>query len=1194
MTERNAQVLLDKTGALYEQLIKNHDKQRADKLAAIMKKAVDEDVYIAFTGHYSAGKSSLINSLLLENILPTSPIPTSANVVVIRKGGQRVVLHTTEGACAELEGAYDKEAVQQFCKDGEQIETVEIFDDYKGVDPHVAYIDTPGIDSTDEAHFLSAASILHQADALFYVVHYNHVHSEENVLFLRSIKESIPNIYFIVNQIDRHDEAETPFKDYQAQVEDMLANEGISKDALFFTSVTEPEHPLNEIGSLRRTLKELEQQSKEQMLLLTEQKITNLLRDHTEMLTQQDEKDGPDFTEQLKTQTELVNSLKSELEETAKKPIQAEHVIKEEVNRILNNANLTPFEMRELAAACLESKEPGFKTGFLFSKTKTAQEKERRRADFFADVKKRTEAEADWHIIDTLNKQAKAFRIESNDCLKRIQAYRTPLHIDMIERAVKPGAKLSPEYVLTYTKDLADLIRREAKAKAAEIAEKLAAFIRDGSAGQQKEIQAQLQRETEKLELLQKKADTKQKNRAQADHIWALWNEELTNDIPQKPDWFKGMKKTVSAPLRKQEERPDAARRTQPVKIGDRNFQMQDHIQRFYQLSDLLGGFSMLSKQTEAFRGRIKRLEERQFTLALFGGFSSGKSSFANALVGERVLPSSPTPTTATINKVTKPINGKKHKTADVVFKTEDDIIAELVQLTGINISEQKGKSLSEKLQTMMKKGRLQEDQIRTAGNFLNAYRNYEQHIREQIVLTIPLDELKPYVAEETTACIVKAVTVYYTSPLTEKGITIVDTPGASSLNKRHTELAFQYIKDADAFFYMTYYQHSFSKGDKSFLRKLGLVKESLSMDKMFFVINAADLAENERELETVTDYVGSELAKEGIQQPQLYSVSSKDELQGKRETFYNRFPDVRASLDRFIEVDLMKESAGQLAAEADKLCETVYQLHESLHRSNEEKEAEKERLNESFESAAADIKQRRHSDVIIDKVKKDTQEQLYHIKQRLSFYANDLFKTAFYPGLQQGDWKANLKKALQDALKEYQFEFIQEIKTLDIRMTGFIEQHMTEEWMETCQRKLSEDGYFSIYMNGNHSRSLQLKEVEPELNESEFAQEQKEVKSPKQFFEQNGKAAFVEALRLKLLKVTENWIKKEEESLIARYAGHVESLQNESAKKALSQIQDQKETYLQGLKEGEAASEVESAYQACITWQKSDEEMKI
>ncbi|MDJ1631084.1 hypothetical protein QNN00_14840 [Bacillus velezensis] len=32
----------------------------------------------------------------------------------------------------------------------------------------------------------------------------------------------------------------------------------------------------------------------------------------------------------------------------------------------------------------------------------------------------------------------------------------------------------------------------------------------------------------------------------------------------------------------------------------------------------------------------------------------------------------------------------------------------------------------------------------------------------------------------------------------------------------------------------MTYYQHSFSKGDRSFLKKLGLVKESFGMDKMF------------------------------------------------------------------------------------------------------------------------------------------------------------------------------------------------------------------------------------------------------------------------------------------------------------------------------------------------------------------------
>jgi hypothetical protein len=44
-------------------------------------------------------------------------------------------------------------------------------------------------------------------------------------------------------------------------------------------------------------------------------------------------------------------------------------------------------------------------------------------------------------------------------------------------------------------------------------------------------------------------------------------------------------------------------------------------------------------------------------------------------------------------------------------------------------------------------------------------------------------------------------------------------------------KFAFQYIKDADAFFYMTYYQHSFSKGDRSFLKKLVRhIKERISI----------------------------------------------------------------------------------------------------------------------------------------------------------------------------------------------------------------------------------------------------------------------------------------------------------------------------------------------------------------------------
>ena len=53
----------------------------------------------------------------------------------------------------------------------------------------------------------------------------------------------------------------------------------------------------------------------------------------------------------------------------------AEKDIRKDVQNILQNANLTPFEMRELASAYIESQQPSFKTGLFFSKAKTASEK---------------------------------------------------------------------------------------------------------------------------------------------------------------------------------------------------------------------------------------------------------------------------------------------------------------------------------------------------------------------------------------------------------------------------------------------------------------------------------------------------------------------------------------------------------------------------------------------------------------------------------------------------------------------------------------------------------------------------------------------------------------------------------------------------------------------------------------------------
>src|SRR5699024_10744410 len=65
-------------------------------------------------------------------------------------------------------------------------------------------------------------------------------------------------------------------------------------------------------------------------------------------------------------------------------------------------------------------------------------------------------------------------------------------------------------------------------------------------------------------------------------------------------------------------------------------------------ISDFTGFQSIIGD----LKRKYDRLSNRTYTIALFGAFSAGKSSLANALIGEHVLPSAPNPTTAVINRI--------------------------------------------------------------------------------------------------------------------------------------------------------------------------------------------------------------------------------------------------------------------------------------------------------------------------------------------------------------------------------------------------------------------------------------------------------------------------------------------------------------------------------------------------------------
>ena len=226
----------------------------------------------------------------------------------------------------------------------------------------------------------------------------------------------------------------------------------------------------------------------------------------------------------------------------------------------------------------------------------------------------------------------------------------------------------------------------------------------------------------------------------------------------------------------------------------------------------------------EYLRKKADRLDGQEFTVALFGAFSAGKSSFSNALIGEKVLPVSPNPTTAAINRIRPVSAGKEDCTADVLLKTEDRMTEDVLrsfEALGVKVT-----SLDEAFQKAddALHTELEDEHLHIHKAFISAFQKGYPVYRDALgtIIKAERDEFVKFVAEEDRSCFVESIDFYYDCELTRKGITLVDTPGADSINARHTDVAFEYIRNADAILFVTYYNHAFARADREFLVQLG------------------------------------------------------------------------------------------------------------------------------------------------------------------------------------------------------------------------------------------------------------------------------------------------------------------------------------------------------------------------------------
>ncbi|MBS2771771.1 dynamin family protein [Anoxybacillus rupiensis] len=1187
---------LAKLAYLHDEWVNKGDQENAKKAQQLLRKIADEEFSIAFCGHFSAGKSSIINELIGEPLLPSSPIPTSANLVKVKAGREYARIFYKNGQSVEYAAPYEYEQIRAYCKNGEEIEAIEISRKTTHIPEGVAILDTPGIDSTDDAHRLATESALHLADVVFYMMDYNHVQSELNFQFTKELTSDGKALYLIVNQIDKHRDGELSFSEFQQSVREAFRQWNVQVERIFFTSLKEREHPFNELNELVHFFQLLFAEKEARLLSGVEVAAKRLVSDHLAFIENQDAKEEEAIYARMEHLTKSkeesdIDDLESRLHEIDALCAEVETKFQQELDSILEHAYVMPFETRELAKAYLQSVQPDFKIGFLFSKAKTEQERKARLTAFYENVKEKATSQIEWHVRDHLVRFLKEHDIGDAQLMSQCQQLSATWNEQLLESLVKKGAGVTGESVLNYTNDVATELKKRYRSEAMHIFAPVFSFWKNTVQAERNELAEQLKIEKEKQQLLDELAKRKQQRddhyaqllalleSAAPSHIQEARVQELVSELTpiQVEQAVPSVGKEQHSNAARQAEKSEAIHSESVSLSSDKTKEKTAKaIADLRQAAELVSGIPGMTRFIHGLTEKARRLENRTFTVALFGAFSAGKSSFANALMGEQLLPSSPNPTTATINKIVPPTSSYPHGTVVVQMKTASQLLKDLQN--SLRYFHLKAETMEEALGACEKALLIEtvEAKEKPHYTFLQSVVHGYADVKDVLgtSLQIGLDEFQQYVADETKACFVEWMELYYDCALTRQGIALVDTPGADSINARHTGVAFEYIKNADAVLFVTYYNHAFSKADREFLIQLGRVKDTFSMDKMFFIVNAADLANSQEELETVTSYVKEQLEHFGIRFPRLYALSSRLALEEKTEKKQqHHYGILRESGIRAFEEDFIRFIMGELTnvavaeayAELKRLRATLQDYMVQAKQGNEEKAAKRQKLGDEQARIQALLQS---SDLAMDRqaLKQEIAELAYYIKQRISFRMGDWFKEAFNPAALRDDGR-DIRQALSGCLRELLqsvgFDLAQEMRATSLR----IERFLTNKAQDRFQLLANEIG--RIHQGITLSKvelpafaTLEFSEGLEQLNESHFKKALSLYKNAKAFFERDEKRLMREEIEKQLQQPIHEYVSENEARLFAFY-------QEEHEKRIhhlLYALQQQMDDYFAGL----------------------------
>ncbi|CXT59604.1 GTPases (dynamin-related) [Staphylococcus aureus] len=1006
---------LDLLYKLKKEVEKSRNEALLHTINQVIKKVYLQQYTCSFVGHFSAGKSTLINLLIEQDILPSSPVPTTSNTAIVSVSDNHDIIANLPNQTYAKLSNYDE--VREMNRQNVDVESVEINFQSTKFENGFTLQDTPGVDSNVASHQSITEQYMYTSNMIFYTVDYNHVQSELNFKFMKHINDVGIPVVFIINQIDKHQDDELSFSTFKSRVEKSIADWGIKLERIFY--VSKFDHPENELEVLSTYLVSLDQHREtiEDYTLRTVEYITEAQLDYIQSEIQEVLEDLG--IEEAEFEQAFLNSQQhqaiSEEAQLLNNPDELMAFLKNKRKNILENAYIMPHNMREMLRSYLESMSQDFNVGGFFNKKKKKLQIQQQRLLTATDA---LQEHVNQQIRQPMREDMSFVTrfINKKEASDKVLNQHYDVKSEMIEALYQPQTSISNTYVLTFSDEVVKAIKKYVEQQSTPIFKEIIENVQaDELPTEESDDLKEYQRYTELNELRQSLTTKNYR------HYYIHLDESLDKLVDRQETTYQVA--TDNA------DNAQGNRDNQQLNQNTATTNMSIDIQKAL---DIISDVPLFKRTKQDIHETLTRIDNKLIKIGVFGTFSAGKSSLINALLGEHILVSSPNPTTAATTEIS--YGDESYITLKSQSQLLDEINA-VVEYQDISFStiEDFINSDLEKL-----KSHLNKNQLAFVHAVEKHYKLYVSMLENGEKHAINQQELKKWSAEDEYATFVKTVHIALMHDWL-KGKIIVDSLGLHSNNQRHTNETEQILTSSDLILYVSYFNHSFTDNDKAFIEHMKDMNQLNENQAFKMVINAADLAESQDDLEAVETYVSDALRQVHLQSD-IFAVSSRNALQAEDKGI----DQLKQSIQQFVDVDSKSILEQQMIHQLQQMDRSYVEMITEFETNKADISRRQQRLTDYKDKQRL---QHQLIDATLQHTDNEVEEQVYHLNARLKLQLLDDVKSVFNSQMtQNSDFNEEKKVSTKVYLDQIHQRLFLEQSLITERIKKYFNKQLTEQ----------------------------------------------------------------------------------------------------------------------------------------------------